>query len=148
MRPERPDPKQRKHPDHRSPRTQSQSDGRRALGNEGEARAARFLEQRGYRIAARNVRAGGVEVDLIATRGPLVAIVEVKTRRTTRYGPPELAVDAAKQARLARAASAWLRETHSRARRVRFDVISCLAPHDGRGDWQIEHLEGAFVPGD
>ena len=60
-----------------------------ALGAEGEARAARFLARRGYRILARNVRAGGVEIDLVATRGALLAFVEVKTRRTRDFGAPD-----------------------------------------------------------
>ena len=42
-----------------------------ALGAEGELRAARFLARRGYRILARNVRADGVEIDLVAARGAL-----------------------------------------------------------------------------
>ena len=56
------------------------------FGAEGEARAARFLARRGYRILARNVRAGGVEIDLVAARGALLAFVEVKTRRTRDFG--------------------------------------------------------------
>ena len=57
-----------------------------------------ILATLGGRIVARNVRAGGVEIDLIATRGRLVAFVEVKTRRSARFGRPEEAVDAAKRA--------------------------------------------------
>jgi putative endonuclease len=117
-------------------------DERRALGAEGETRAARFLARRGYRIEARNVRLAGVEVDLIAKRGALVVFVEVKTRRGEAQGGPELAVDAAKQARLVRAASAWLREHPGRARRLRFDVVACRAHASGR--WQIDHWPGAF----
>ena len=80
-------------------------DDRRALGAAGEMRAAKLLARRGYRIVERNVRVGGVEVDLIVRRGPLIAFVEVKTRRSMAFGRPELAVDAAKQARLVRAAA-------------------------------------------
>lgn len=124
------------------------SDDRRALGAEGEGRAAQYLASRGYRIAARNVRAGGVEIDLVATRGRLVAFVEVKTRRSSRFGQPEEAVDAAKRARLVRGAAAWLREHAVQprpARRIRFDVISV---HKRGTDWQIRHWEGAFDAGD
>ena len=117
-------------------------DDRRALGAEGETRAAAHLTSRGYRIVDRNVRAGGVEMDLVARRGRLLVFVEVKTRRGAAQGPPELAVDAAKQARLTRGAAAWLREHRPRVDRVRFDVVACRAAPDGR--WRIEHLEGAF----
>ena len=116
-----------------------------ALGAEGEARAAAFLRGRGYRIVARNVRSGGVEIDLIARSGAVVVFVEVKTRSSGRQGPPELAVDARKQARLLRGAAAWLHARHGRAREVRFDVIAC--ERDAAGRWQLRHLEAAFDAG-
>ena len=120
----------------------------RALGAQGEARAASFLAKRGYRITERNVRIGGGEIDLIATRGAVVAFVEVKTRRTTRFGRPELAVDRNKQARMVRAATAWLQQHRSSVRRVRFDVVACRPPHGSHSEWRIEHLPGAFEAGD
>ncbi len=123
----------------------TERDPRRALGAIGEERAARFLGQRGWRILARNARAGGVEIDLVAVRGGTVAFVEVKTRRGRRHGAPEEAVDARKQARLARGASAWLREHRPRARRARFDVIVCELDADGA--WRVRHLEAAFEAG-
>ncbi len=123
-------------------------DGRRALGAEGEERAARFLARRGYRIVERNVRVGGVEVDLIAQRARLIVFVEVKTRRSDIFGGPEQAVDRAKQTRLVRAASAWIRENPGRAGRIRFDVVACRPPTaDARG-WRIDHWQGAFDAGD
>ena len=58
----------------------------RALGAQGEAWAAAHLVRRGYRIVARNVRAGGVEIDLVAARPGLIVFVEVKTRRSRALG--------------------------------------------------------------
>jgi putative endonuclease len=112
------------------------------LGAAGEKRAAAHLRRRGYRIVATNVRADGVEIDLIARRGPLVVFVEVKTRRSRLLGPPEDAVDARKRARLVRGAAAWLHDHPRVARRARFDVIVCEL--DERGDWSLRHLEAAF----
>jgi len=121
-------------------------DPRRQLAAEGEARAAAHLERAGYRIAARNVRAGGVEIDVIAVRRGLVVFAEVKTRRGHRFGAPEEAVDAAKRARLVRGARAWLREHATRRERARFDVIAWeVSP---RGEWSLRHLEAAFDAGD
>lgn len=121
------------------------SDRRRALGAAGEERAARHLAQAGYRVVARNARAAGVEIDLVAERGGLVVFVEVKTRTHAGFGGAEAAVDARKQARLARGAAAWLREHRPRARCARFDVIACrFEPQLG---WQVTHLEGAFDAG-
>ncbi len=122
------------------------SDARRALGDAGEARAAEHLRRRGYRILARNPRAGGVEIDLVVARAGTVVFVEVKTRRHRAHGAPEESVDARKRARLVRGAGAWLREHAVRARAVRFDVVVCEP--DGRGAWSVRHLEGAFDAGD
>lgn len=122
-------------------------DARRALGAFGEARAAEYLESEGYRILARNVRAGGVELDLVASRGSLVIVVEVKTRRSNRYGRPEEAVDGRKQARLCRGAMAWMRE-HRHRGRLRLDVIAISRGEAGSdADWVLRHLPGAFDGG-
>jgi putative endonuclease len=119
---------------------------RRALGAEGERRAAAHLEGHGWRVLARNVRAGGVELDLIAERQGVVAFVEVKARRSRSFGPGELAVDARKRGRLLRGAAAWLRENpRSRGWRARFDVIVCEV--DAADAWRLRHLEGAFDAG-
>ncbi len=123
-------------------------DSRRSLGDEGEARAARFLEKRGYRIVARNVRAGGVEIDIVARRGGLVVFAEVKTRRSRAAGAPEEAVDARKRARLVRGAAAWLRTWPGRVRRVRFDVVVCEPGTRDESDWRLRHWEGAFTAQD
>ena len=132
------------------------SDDRRSLGAEGETQAARYLMGKRYRIAARNVRAGGVEIDLVAQKAGTLVFVEVKTRRSTAFGVPQSAVDAAKRARLVRGAAAWLRENRFRPRQIRFDVVTCRPPahgqganaHTGIGAWRIEHIEGAFDAGD
>lgn len=115
---------------------------RRRLGCEGEDRAAAHLEQQGYRILNRNVRSGGVEIDLVARRGRLVVFVEVKARRGTGFGGALEAVDRRKQARLVAGAHAWLRERRHAFTRARFDVIGCQL--DASGVWQIHHVEGAF----
>ncbi|MFQ5417497.1 MAG: YraN family protein [Myxococcota bacterium] len=117
-----------------------------ALGAEGEARAAAHLRHRGYRIVARNVRAGGVEIDLVARRGAWTVFVEVKTRRSRRAGLPEEAVDSRKRARLVRGAAAWLRDHPRSFARVRFDVVVCEV--DAESGWRVRHLPGAFDAGD
>jgi putative endonuclease len=117
-------------------------DDRRSLALEGERLAAEHLARAGYRIVARNVRAGGVEIDVVAARPGLVVFVEVKTRRTRGFGAPEEAVDPGKCARLVRGARAWLREQATPGVRARFDVIA-VEP-DERGRLGVRHLPGAF----
>lgn len=121
-------------------------DPRRQLGAAGEAEAARHLEAQGYRVLARNVRAGGVEMDLIVTKGRTIAFVEVKTRTNRRAGTPEDAVDAHKRARLIRGAAAWAREHRTRGRSLRFDVVSVEPDEDGA--LRARHRPGAFDAGD
>jgi putative endonuclease len=117
-------------------------DHRRTLGAQGEALAAAHLARQGYRIVGRNVRAEGVELDLVAAKGNLHVFVEVKTRRSRRLGAPEEAIDARKQERLVRGATAWMREHRIRGGGVRFDVIAVERSADGA--WTLRHLPAAF----
>jgi putative endonuclease len=63
---------------------------------------------RGYRILGRNVRAGGVELDLIVRRGRRLVFCEVKQKEGPGFGDPLEAVDERKRERLRRGAEAWL----------------------------------------
>lgn len=79
-----------------------------ARGRAAERRAARHYRLRGYRILGRNVRAGGVELDLVVRRGRKVVFVEVKQKTGPRYGEPLEMVDERKRERLRRGIGAWL----------------------------------------
>ncbi len=80
----------------------------------------------GYRILARNFRAAGAEIDLVALDGTTLVFLEVKTRLSLSAGRPEEAVDSRKQLRLRRAAQAYLarQPLELRSRPVRFDVAA------------------------
>jgi len=117
-------------------------DLRPTLGAAGEEAACAYLEGRGYRILARNARADRVELDVIAERAGVLVFVEVKTRRGDRCGAAAEAVDARKQARIARGAAAWLRASGQRPRRIRFDVVTCES--SPRGGFRVTHWEAAF----
>src|SRR2546423_11856941 len=79
-----------------------------ARGRAAERRVAWHYRLRGYRVLAQNVRAGGVELDLIVRRGRRVVFCEVKLKEGPRYGDPLEAVDRRKRERLRRGAHAWL----------------------------------------
>ncbi|MEQ1788245.1 MAG: YraN family protein [Acidimicrobiales bacterium] len=102
---------------------------RRALGAAGEARAAAWYEARGYAIVHRNWRCREGELDLVVRRGRELVFVEVKTRRTDRFGTPAEAVTIDKQRRLRRLASRYLDATGERASSLRFDVVGILGDH-------------------
>jgi putative endonuclease len=111
------------------------------LGRVGEDLAARYLEGRGWRIVARNVRYREGEIDIVAARAGLLAFVEVKTRRSRAFGTPAEAVTWRKQKTIRSMAARYLSEKHPRAEAVRFDVVDIA--RDGAG-FCITHLEDAF----
>jgi putative endonuclease len=84
------------------------SSSSRKRGAEAERRARRFYRLRGYRVLGENVWAGGNELDLIVRRGGRLVFCEVKAKLGEGYGEPAEMVDAEKQRRLRRAATAWL----------------------------------------
>jgi putative endonuclease len=79
-----------------------------ARGRRAERRVAWHYRLRGYRILGRNVRAGGVELDLIVRRGRRLVFCEVKLKEGPVFGDPLEAVDERKLERLRRGAEAWL----------------------------------------
>lgn len=113
----------------------------RALWRSGEDLAASFYTRRGFRILARNYRAPGGEIDVIARRGSLLVFCEVKARTTDRFGLPAEAVDHRKQARIKRLAGAWLSQNRPGRVRVRFDIVSAIVCGDRL---ELTHLPGAF----
>ncbi len=96
------------------------------LGAWGEEVAARHYQRNGYEILDRNWRCAAGELDLIVRKGRQIAIVEVKTRRTTNYGHPLEAVTEDKQRRIHRLAAQWRAATGTKARRFRYDVAAVV----------------------
>jgi putative endonuclease len=99
-----------------------------ANGRRGEDLAHRFLRGEGFVIVARNYRlaAGDAEADLIAWERDDLAIVEVKTRTSVEFGPPERAIGEEKRRHLLRVARAYARKTETPWERVRFDVVTVI----------------------
>lgn len=120
----------------------SMGTSRQAVGAYGERCAVRYLVETGVRVAARNWRGERGEIDIIAWDGDVLAICEVKTRRTATFGPPVAAVVPAKARRLRRLAAQWLASNDASPREVRFDVIEVYASK--RGAARVHHLKGAF----
>ena len=113
-----------RHATHAAPALDSEAEHLKT-GARGETLAYWYLRQAGYTIVARNrsARSGSGEVDLIGWDGPVLSFVEVKTRTTAAAGPPETAVNKAKQKRIAKAANEYLRRLH-RGPSYRFDIAS------------------------
>ena len=64
----------------------------RKLGLVGERIAVKLLQQKGYRILKKNFQSKLGEIDIVALDGDTLVFIEVKTRWTKEYGPPEEAV--------------------------------------------------------
>ena len=99
-----------------------------ALGRRGEDLAHRYLRDRGFIIVARNYRlsSGDAEADLIAWDGEMLVFVEVKSRETADFGPPERAIGEEKRTHLLRIAREYSRKTGTEWDRIRFDVVSVV----------------------
>lgn len=88
---------------------------------------------------------GRHDLDLIARRGDLVAFVEVKARRSSRYGGGEEAVGPRKQRVLERVAWSWILKHGRTGDRYRFDVLVLSGP--GPGAQALSQIEDAWRPG-
>jgi putative endonuclease len=111
-------------------------------GRQGEALAVRFLEQKGWQIAAQNWRAGRGEIDIIAWAAErLLVFVEVKTRSYDAFGGPEDAVNARKQDLLLRTAGRYM-ESIDYDWEIRFDIVAIILDKFGKAE--IRHIEDAF----
>jgi putative endonuclease len=111
------------------------------FGRRGEEIAVRYVRGIGYRIVARNYRAAGAEIDIVAMDGETLVFVEVKRRTGISAGAPEEAVGPAKQAQIRRAAEAFVGYHRASRRDARFDVIAIIEDGCGRS---IRHFKEAF----
>ena len=110
------------------------------LGQLGEAYAAAYLEQLGYRLVAsnftlpvgRNLRGVVVnaEIDIVAYEGETLCFVEVKTRASDWFAPPQVNVDLRKRRQVARAARAYRRLFELDDQPYRYDVVTVILPPD------------------
>jgi len=112
-----------------------------AVGKTGEEMAIRYLLQQGYQVLERNYRCRFGEIDLIARDGSTLAFIEVKTRRSQKFGPAAAAVTLQKQRHLVKASQVYLIRKHKAYELCRFDVVTieldALTPH-------IELIKNAF----
>jgi putative endonuclease len=106
------------------------------LGRRGEALAAAYLQQAGYRIVAANFalpvgrnRLGvpiNVEIDLVGYQGDTLCFIEVKSRASDWFAPPQVNVDRRKQRQIARAARAYRRMFGLVSEPYRYDVVTIV----------------------
>lgn len=110
------------------------------LGKLGEDLAADFLQKEGYEIVERNWMFQKAEIDIIAKKDSVLAIVEVKTRSSIDFGDPQDFVNPKKIKLLVKAVNEYVSRAETDFT-VRFDII---AVSKDATIYKIEHLEDAF----
>ena len=113
----------------------------KTLGDQGEAYAAAYLRQNGYRILTRNYRTKIGEIDLIADDHGTLVFIEVKTRSSVRCGVPAEAVNYKKRQKIIQTAYWYLYEQRRENTTCRFDVLEVYAIGDS---WSAHQIKGAF----
>lgn len=122
--------------------TEEWSDPRHVLGVMGEEIAASHLEKAGYEIVAERFRLGHHDLDLVVRRGSLVVFVEVKTRRSDRFGSPLTALGPRQRRSLAKVAAVWADRYGMEGDEFRFDLV--VVDLTRQGETAIRHVEDAW----
>jgi putative endonuclease len=110
------------------------------LGKKGEKLAVDFLLKKGYTIRDTNWRFQKAEIDIIAQKEEILAVVEVKTRSTTNFGNSQDFVNPKKIKLLVSAMDMYVISKDLDVE-VRFDIIAIVKENS---NFTIEHLEDAF----
>lgn len=100
------------------------------LGDFGENMAESYLNEKGYKILERNFYVRGGEIDIVCMDRNTLVFVEVKTRKTDKFGLPSEAVDRKKAEHMRFAAERYY-EIHPFDGEIRFDVIEVFASLNG-----------------
>ena len=121
------------------------NDVRMRRGAAAEELAAQYLQVRGLKILARNLRCKAGELDLVCLDGSVLAIVEVRQRGGAEFGGALASVTWTKQRKIMRAAQFFLRrEKQWKNLALRFDVLAIEGLPDGahRIDWVKDAFRG------
>jgi putative endonuclease len=125
------------------------------LGRRGEQLAVAYLQRQGYQVVAanftlpvgRNMHGAVVnaEIDLVAYEGATLCFVEVKTRASDWFAPPQVNVDLRKRRQVARAARAYRRLLGLETATYRYDVVNIILPAESERSLEIEILRNFWT---
>ena len=113
-------------------------------GERAEGLVAADYESRGYTVVGRRWRGGGGELDLVCRLEDEIVMVEIKSARSSRAGPPLAWLSEAQRRRWRAAAAAYLRGMDSKGRglRLRFDLVGVVARRSGPPElMRVEGIE-------
>ncbi len=115
---------------------------RRDTGIRGEKLARDFLKKRGYRILETNYRCPEGEIDIIAKHKDSLVFIEVRTKKSLKFGSPEESITPTKKERL-RATASHYQQTHNDLPLLwRIDVVAVELNQEGKL-LRIELIENA-----
>lgn len=114
---------------------------RASFGQWGENEACSYLKTRGYDIIDRNYRCKFGEIDIVGCKNCELVFVEVKSRRSYKYGTPAEAVTKVKQTKIHKTALDFLSKFGKYYEKFRFDVIEIIIQN---GNVIINHIPNSF----
>ena len=102
---------------------------RQETGRLGELAARSHLEANGYTTLGTNVRTGRHEIDIVAEHKGTLVLVEVRTRRSNRFGTPEESITPQKRQQMLAGASRYLTMNNCWHRSWRIDIVAVELDH-------------------
>lgn len=114
---------------------------RQIFGRKSESAAVKHLKKNGYKILEQNYRTKMGEIDIIAREKDVIVFVEVKARRSDRFGGPKWALTYKKRQKISMAALQYLKAVKKTDSRARFDVVAIQLTGEKN---TIEIIKNAF----
>ena len=114
------------------------------LGERGEKVAEKFLRRQGYKILVRRFKGRSGEIDLCCRHEDTLVFVEVKTRKSEKYGAPSEFVDRTKQRNMSKTALDYLRLLDNPQIKFRFDIVEVIWRDGQRRPDDIRLIANAF----
>ena len=115
---------------------------RKETGALGEKLAQDFLKKQGYRIIETNYRCPEGEIDIVARHKDTLVIVEVRTKKSLKFGSPEESITRTKMEKL-RTLAAHYRQVHGdKPPEWRIDIVAIELDDRGKLS-RIELIENA-----
>lgn len=113
------------------------------IGQIGEDLAGQYLLRNGYTILEQNLKVPFGEIDIIAEKKNCICFIEVKSRKSNKYGLPEEAITPIKKKKIIKVAQFYIKKKQIKNKLFRFDVISIK--FDRYLLREIRHITNAFI---
>ncbi|MBN2285333.1 MAG: YraN family protein [Tissierellales bacterium] len=112
---------------------------KREIGTQSEKLVVDFLVEKGYEILEINFRNRIAEIDIIVKSMDIICFIEVKSRKSLKYGLPREAVNKKKMNQMIKGAMSYINYKNLKNMKYRFDVVEVYI-----NESRINHIENAF----